>query len=292
MSKSLRRSQERLMPNSSGTAKDSILKQILRNRASSQLVSHQVSSKQILSTSRKDDENIKVIPDETITLNEELFDEEDRSIVSNIEHNFGQSKNSLFHTQSNHIQSHYPSLRRNKYSFISSNMNLDTLKSKLMDSDLNRTFDIASVRPDRLGRKTSLNLPPISIGNMQHSADVRSGANSNMNSTSKIRFASPMAGHIPATNRAKISIKSELSETFRRTVASKDRITFPVSQPDVLADLSSQDVKIAKRPKKLFRLTLGTGFVNELHSTKQQVDFLKSITTLKSKLKSNMYKGC
>lgn len=88
------------------------------------------------------------------------------------------SKKSLLHNRRKYNQSQGPSLK-NDYSFVNSNYNAASLKSKLMDINQtmdsiphhqSTTFDNSHKHQSKTSlNKTSLVLPPLSIGNMQKS---------------------------------------------------------------------------------------------------------------------------
>ena len=76
------------------------------------------------------------------------------------------SKKSLLKHRLKHNQSHEPHLKNN-YSFITSNYDSERLKSKLMDYDVNKTMVQGTLQSNKHLNKTSLILPPLSVGNMQ-----------------------------------------------------------------------------------------------------------------------------
>ena len=71
-----------------------------------------------------------------------------------------------------HNQSHEPILKRNEYSFINSKLESSDIKQQLMDYDMNKTYDNIGIKSNLVLAKTSLMLPPISIGNMQCTIDL------------------------------------------------------------------------------------------------------------------------
>ena len=84
------------------------------------------------------------------------------------------TKKSIFTQRLKYNQSHEPILNRNDNSFINTKLDRSDIKQHLMNYNMNKTFDSIGVKSNLAGSKTSLILPPISIGNMQSSIDIGS----------------------------------------------------------------------------------------------------------------------
>ena len=82
------------------------------------------------------------------------------------------AKKNLFTQRLKHNQSHEPILNRNEYSFINTKLDSSDIKQHLMDYDMNKTFDSIGLKSNLGQSKTSLMLPPISIGNMQSTLNL------------------------------------------------------------------------------------------------------------------------
>lgn len=78
------------------------------------------------------------------------------------------SNHSLLNKRLRYNQSHEPSLK-NDYSFVSSNYDSEILKNKLMEPE--RDENMANIKSNLSLNKTSLMLPPLTIGNMQKTFD-------------------------------------------------------------------------------------------------------------------------
>ena len=109
--------------------------------------------------------------------NEDIIKEESLSRVASRENSMNQSKASLFNFRSKHNQSHEPNLKRNNLSFINSKFGIDDIKLKLIDNDVNKTIDYSGKRSNLTTNKTSLILPPISVGNMISTFDLNEHLN-------------------------------------------------------------------------------------------------------------------
>ena len=78
----------------------------------------------------------------------------------------------MYNYRLKHNQSHGPNLKRNNFSFINSKLGSEDIINQLMDYDINKTIDFSGVRSNLTTNKTSLILPPISIGNMMSTFDL------------------------------------------------------------------------------------------------------------------------
>ena len=105
-------------------------------------------------------------------------------------------RNSLYNKRLRHNNSLDPSMHKN-YSFVNSNYDSHRLKSKLMDyedNDVNKTMDYSTNSKKNLKQnKTSLILPPLSIGNMmavelRNPLDISTGSKSKFTSPRRIIF--------------------------------------------------------------------------------------------------------
>jgi hypothetical protein len=78
------------------------------------------------------------------------------------------SNHSLLDKRLHYNQSHEPTLKNN-YSFVSSNYDSEILKNKLMEAVEDE--NMANIKSNMSLNKTSLMLPPLTIGNMQKNFD-------------------------------------------------------------------------------------------------------------------------
>lgn len=92
-----------------------------------------------------------------------VFDEENMSRAASTLN----AKKTMFSQRLKHNQSHEPFLKRDQYSFINSKFESSDVKEQLMGHDMNETLDSIGIKSNLVLAKTSLMLPPISVGNMQ-----------------------------------------------------------------------------------------------------------------------------
>ncbi|CAI2387334.1 unnamed protein product [Moneuplotes crassus] len=221
---------------------------------------------------------------EHLIQSEGIIQEDKQSKSSPRSNSMRNSKQAVFNSRMNSNRSQIPILNK-EYSFISTNLNSKSIKKKLMNyepnSSINDPFDELNIPV-----KTSLMLPPLTIGNMQKTVDSRNLNNQSLiGSNMTFRNNSNDFGTI--INRSKISIKSNMKNRMRNISAPKAKIFTRENSPsqfsEALPDISMESSKpplLAKMPQRLKRSIhyeqMTTKDAPLTKKTRKQIDLLKA----------------
>uniref|UniRef100_A0A7S3KIE7 Uncharacterized protein n=1 Tax=Euplotes crassus TaxID=5936 RepID=A0A7S3KIE7_EUPCR len=232
-----------------------------------------------------------------------IIKEELRSKPSTRSNSVRNSNKSTFNSRVDTNRSQLQTLKK-EFSSISSNLNALNLKQKLMNYEVNSSVNTHFVGGNTPA-KTSLILPPLTIGNMQKTIDNRTSKNQSMKKN-KITFRSigdDFGNSGSKTRRSKVSIKSSIKERILNMSGPRSKITKIEASEDqgnqTLPDISLASARTNQLPKMPSRIRKNSSSIKMsiknlplTKKTKNQIKFLKSLeksqTLVKPKLRNSL----